>query len=65
MRSDRLQRLLAVGLVFVALGAIQWIWFEPNEIGAGMFTGGALVAIAALVLMLRDRPADRSPDPDR
>jgi hypothetical protein len=56
MRSDGFaQRLLAIGLVFVVLGAIGWTWFDPRETGQGVLTVGVVAAIVALVLIRRDR----------
>jgi hypothetical protein len=61
MRSARYPtRLLAVGLVFVVLGATQWIWFEPEEFGQGAVTGGVAVAIVAIGLIARGRSTHHS-----
>ena len=56
MRSEGFaQRLLAIGLVFVVLGAIGWAWIDPKGTGAGVLTVGIIAVIVALVLMHRGR----------
>ncbi|MDH3189056.1 MAG: hypothetical protein OEM39_00200 [Acidimicrobiia bacterium] len=58
-------RLLAIALVFIVLGAVQWAWFDPKEFGQGAITGGIVVAIVAIFLIVRARPTHRSTDPGR
>lgn len=60
MRATFPVRLLAVALTFVVLGAIQWIWFEPEEFGQGAVTGGVAVAIVAVGLIARGRSTHQS-----
>lgn len=55
--SDDLTRLAVIGAVFVVSGAIGWVWFEPAEFGQGALTGGVLVVLVAVVLMMRRRSA--------
>lgn len=54
---DDLIRLAVIGAVFVVLGAIGWVWFEPAEFGQGASTGGVLVVLVAVALIMRRRSA--------
>jgi hypothetical protein len=49
------QRLLAIGLVFVVLGAIGWAWVDPRGTGGGVLTVGIVAVVVALVLIRRGR----------
>ena len=53
--SGAASRLLAIGLVFIALGVMQWVWFEPAGFGQAAVTVGLVAVLIAVFLMARAR----------
>lgn len=63
MRSEgRPLPMLVVPLIFIVLGATQWAWFGPEEFGQGAVTGGAIMVVISVILLVRGRSANRSSD---
>jgi uncharacterized membrane protein HdeD (DUF308 family) len=50
------RNLIAIGVVFLVLGALQIAVTHRDSSGYGIMTGGAMAVVAGAILVARQRP---------